>query len=90
MRDGQAESDVINMHDYCPIKSYTVPFWDSSNTLASVYKDYWNGNKKMETGFSIVLYAEKSAQDTQIACANTKCTQKRGKTEHIGLYKYLI
>ena len=36
--------------------------------------------------FSVILYAEKSAQDTQIACANTKCTQKRGKTEHIGLY----
>ena len=32
---------------------------------------------------------KKSAQDTQIACANTKCTQKRGKTEHIGLYKYV-
>ena len=32
---------------------------------------------------------QKSAQDTQIACANTKCTQER-QDKHIELYKYLI
>ena len=31
---------------------------------------------------------QKSAQDTQVACANAKCTQER-QDKHIELYKYL-
>ena len=31
---------------------------------------------------------QKSSQDTQVACANAKCTQER-QNKHIELYKYL-
>jgi len=58
----------------------------SSNSRYSLHSNFLNKFLN-QTFFFCNILCRKSAQDTHIACANTKCTQK---TSIIELYKCLI